>query len=289
MKATVTLLLTVLCLTSCMRMFSLDGFLFGPSKVDEYLRPEDLREWGARFIVPDSLIEPVVLTSMGNKIYGFFVRGNPDSSVNGQVTLLYCHGKDENINREWFKVEYFWEMGYNTFIFDYQGYGKSEGEPSGDALFSDGEQSLRYLRSRGDVDTSKIVFYGWSLGTFVATYLASEVTHPAALILESAPASVTALLHDSGLINLPGSYVAEADFDNEGRISSIHSPLLMMHGLADDFTVFGRHAPLVWDRAIEPKENLWVEGAGHDDIPTVLGDRYHQALINFISRHVLSQ
>ena len=288
MKVKSIFFITLLCLVSCTRFFSLDGFLFEPTKVDEYLKPEDLEEWGVRFIIPDSLIEPVVLISMGNKIYGFFVIGNPDSTVKNQVTILYCHGKDENINREWHKVEYFWEMGYNVFIFDYQGYGKSEGEPSGPALFSDGTQSLSYLQSRADIDTSKIVIYGWSIGSFVATYLAAEVHHPAALILESAPASITALLHDSALINLPGSYVADADFDNEARISNIHSSLFMLHGKEDDFVVFERHAPLIWDKAREPKENLWVENAGHDDIPQVLGNSYHQAITSFILRYILN-
>ena len=265
-------------LVSCIRIFSLDGFLFGPTKIDEYLQPSDLEEW----------IEPVVLTSMENKIYGFFVTGNPDSSVNKQVTILYCHGKDENINREWSKTEHLWEMGYNVFIFDYQGYGKSEGEPSGDALFSDGEVSLSHLQSRTDINTTKIVFYGWSLGSFVATYLASDIYHPAALILESAPASVTALLHDAGLINLPGSYVADADFDNERRISNIQCPLFMMHGKEDDFAVLDRHFPLIWENAEEPKDSLLVDRASHDDIPDKLGDSYHQEIIGFINQYVLN-
>ncbi len=178
-------------------------------------------------------------------------------------------------------------MGYNVFIFDYQGYGKSEGTPSDVALFSDGRASLNYLKSRVDIDTSKIVFYGWSLGTFVATYLAAEIEHPPALILEAGPASITRLLHDSGLINLPGSYVADADFDNEKRISNIQAPLLMFHGKDDDFVVFERHAPFIWDNADQPKENLWVESAGHSDIPEILGNIYHQRIIDFIKRFVL--
>lgn len=286
MKRTVVLFTLVFFLL-CTRIFSLDDFLFGPTQIDEYLRPEDLEEWSVRFIIPDTLIEPVTLVSMGNTIYGFFVPGNPDSVAHNQVTMLYCHGKDDNINRYWGRVEYLWEMGFNVFIFDYQGYGKSEGEPSGEALFSDGEEALEYLQSRADIDTSKIVFYGWSLGTFVATYLAADVYHPAALVLEAAPASVTALLHDSGLLNLPGSYVADADFDNENRIADIECPLLMMHGRDDDFVVFDRHVPLIWDNAEEPKENVWVGRATHDDIPEILGNLYHERIIEFMNQYVL--
>ena len=178
-------------------------------------------------------------------------------------------------------------MGYNVFIFDFQGYGRSEGEPSGDALFSDGRESLGYLQSRIDIDTSRIVFWGFSLGAFVATYLAADIHHPAALILEGAPASATALLRDSGLINLPGTYVIEADFDNERRIGNVQCPLFMMHGKLDDVAPFDWHAPLIWAKAEEPKQSLGIEHAGHSDIPQVLGNRFHQEVISFISRYVI--
>lgn len=277
----------ILLLLNCPRIISLDDFLFDPAAVDEYLRPEDLTEWGARLIIPDSLIEPVALESMENTIYGFFVKGNPDSAVNNTVTFIYCEGKDENLNRYWVKIEYFWEMGFNTFIFDYQGYGMSEGSPSGDALFSDGREALAYVKSRNDIDTANIVYYGFSLGTFVAVYLAADVAHPAATIIEAAPASATALLRDSGLLDLTGSYVVEADFDNEARIASIGSPLYMMHSRDDDFLVFDRHAPLIWDKAVQPKEHLWVDGADHEGIQEVLGPAYNSAVIGFVRQYVI--
>ncbi len=278
----------MLFVVGCIRVMTLDDFLFEPTTVDEYLRHEDLVEWGTRFIIPDSLVEPVVLNSKGNQIYGFYVKGNPDSVANNTVTVLYCHGRSENINRYWVRVEYLWEMGYNVFIFDYQGYGMSEGSPSGEALFSDGLEAYDYVRTRPDVDTTKIVLYGWSLGTFVVTYLAADINSPASVILESAIASATVLLRDSGLLNLTGSYVVDADFDNERRIANIGCPLLMMHGRADDYIVFDRHVPLIWEKAVEPKESLWVEEAGHDDIPEILGPVYYDTVIDFIDRHVLN-
>ncbi|UCD19663.1 MAG: alpha/beta hydrolase [candidate division WOR-3 bacterium] len=284
MKAAKIMLL--LLLAGCVRMMSLDDFLFEPTTVDEYLRSEDLEEWGTRFIIPDSLVEPVVLTSMGNSIYGFFVKGDPDSVENNGVTILYCHGRSDNINRYWVRVEYLWEMGFNVFIFDYQGYGMSEGSPTGEALYSDGVAALDYVRTRVDVDPSRIVYYGWSLGTFVATYLAADIIHPSALILEAAIASATVLLRDSALLSLTGSYVVDADFDNEKRIDLIASPLLMMHGREDDYIVFDRHVPLLWDKAVQPKESLWVDDAAHDDIPETLGATYHATVIDFIHRHV---
>jgi fermentation-respiration switch protein FrsA (DUF1100 family) len=273
--------LTVL---ACQRPYCLDDFLFEPVKLEgEYLDSTALAEWECVDTIPDSLKELIVLPSTdGNLIYGYYVACNSDSAAAKRVTILYCHGNSTNMNRYWKRVEYLWNMGYNVFIFDYQGYGKSEGSPSGQALYDDGEAALNYVKSR----TDSIVYYGWSLGSYVATHLASDVEHPKALILESAPASVNALLRDAGLVDLPGDYVAQADFDNVKRIAKIGCPLFMMHGRADDFVVFDRHVPQIWNTAVEPKECRWVDGAVHDNVPETLGSEYDHLITRFIYHYV---
>jgi pimeloyl-ACP methyl ester carboxylesterase len=275
----------VLAVLACQRPYSLDDFLFEPVKLNgEYLDADDLfHDYGCVNIVPDSQLQFITLTSSNeNKIYGFFLSAGPDSLTPVGITILYCHGNSTNINRYWKRVEYLWRMGYNVFIFDYQGYGKSEGSPSGQALYDDGKAALDYVKSRTDT----IVYYGWSLGSYVATHLAADIEHPKALILESAPASVEALLRDAGLVDLPGDYVAQADFDNVKRISEIGCPLFMMHGRADDYVVFERHFPYIWNAAIEPKDSLSVIGAVHDNVPEILGVRYDQLITDFINRQV---
>lgn len=279
-------LFTVLAILACQRPFSLDDFLFEPVKLEgDYLDSTTLEEWHCVDTIPDILKELVVLPSTnGNQIYGYYVACDSGSAAARRVTILYCHGNSTNMNRYWKRVEYLWNMGYNVFIFDYQGYGKSEGSPSGKALYDDGEAALEYIKSRSDT----IVYYGWSLGGYVATHLASDIAHPPALglILESAPASVEALLRDAGLVNLPGDYVAQADFNNVKRIGKINCPLLMMHGLDDDFVVFDRHFPYIWNAAIEPKDSLGVAGAVHDDVPEKLGVEYYSVITDFIDRMV---
>jgi hypothetical protein len=272
--------------------FSLDSFLFEPTEVTEYFQPADMdTSWHVRFIIPDFLIEPDSLISQGNKIYGFFVKpdGLPEHSFESQVTIIYCHGKGENINRYWGRVELLWEMGYKVFIFDYQGYGKSEGSPSAAACYADGEAALDYCRSRSDVDTTKIIYYGWSLGSFIATHLASDIRHPPALILEAPIASVSAVTKEGTVLNFPGSYVAKADFDNEQRITKVNAPILILYGRKDETAVPERHAKVLIDilgKAQKPYESHEVVNAGHDDIPDVMGNEYTQVINNFITQHV---
>ena len=60
----------------------------------------------------------------------------------------------------------------------------------------------------------------------------------------------------------------------------------MLHGLDDDYVVWERHALYVWENAIAPKENLWVEGATHSDLPEFLGTEYNLEIISFINEYV---
>jgi hypothetical protein len=129
------LLALVLVLPGCLR---LDSFLFDPKPVTEYLNPADMdSSWHVRWIIPDSLIEPVTLTGLyGNHVYGFFARqpADTDGGVLNGITVVYNHGNGQNINRYWGRVELLWEAGCNVFIYDYEGYGKNEGSPSGQSV-----------------------------------------------------------------------------------------------------------------------------------------------------------
>ncbi len=281
------LVVALLLVTGCM---TLDQFLFEPTRVDEYFDPDDIKpEWNIRDVIPDSLVEPVELVSSGgNRIYGFFVRPDPDSQrvLENSTTVIYSHGNGENINRYWGRVELLWEAGFRVFIYDYQGYGRSEGSPSGEACFADARAALDYCRSREDVTDSLIAYYGWSLGTWVATYLAADVRHPFGLMLEAPYASTSTLLQEGALLAVPGGTVAEADFDNERRLPLVGCPALIAYGTDDDYAVPERHA----ERLIEIGER-WldlavevVDGAGHSDVPEVMGyDDYRAMVRGFVA------
>jgi len=268
----------------------MDRFLFSPGSVDEYLRPVDVDSaaWHVSGIIPDSLYREVELASSGgNRIYGFLVQPK-DRNAQNDVTILYCHGNGECINRYWGRVELLWDMGYRVFIFDYQGYGKSEGGPSGDACLADGRAALAFLHSRPEVNPERIVYYGWSLGTFVTTYLAADSLAPFGLILESPPASAEALVKEGTVVDIPGSMLTGfySDFDNEGRIARVGVPaVLMMQGTDDDYLPPTRHAQRLLDAA-EGHTHIdvyWAVSGVHDDVPYVLGADYARAIGSYIA------
>ncbi|HTW91722.1 MAG TPA: alpha/beta fold hydrolase [bacterium] len=252
------------------------------------MRPGDIDSaaWHVRGIIPDSLYHEVGLTSSGgNHIYGFLVQPKESTALN-DVTILYCHGNSDNINRYWGRVELLWDMGYRVFIFDYQGYGKSEGEERGDACLADGRAALTYLRTRPEVNPDRIVYYGWSMGTFVTTYLAADSVTPFGLILESPPASAEALVKEGTVVDIPGSMLTDfyADFDNESRIARVGVPVLMMQGTVDSTLAPARHAQRLL-AAAEGHTDIdmcWAVGAGHDNVPYVLGEEYAQRITSYV-------
>lgn len=271
--------------------FSLEPFYFENTKLDEYFKPEDMAEYEHyRGIIPGSRILPDSFVVGADTIYGFWALrpgdGQPIYPPPVVVTVLYSHGNEDNINAYWDRVELLWELGCRVYIYDYPGYGRSQGEPCSRTCFESAETAFEQVRGNPLVDTSRIVFYGFSLGTYMATYLAAEVSSPAASILEAAPASTSALIKDSGLLGVPGGVVSGDDFSNEKRIANIGCPLLMIHGRDDDYLVFERHALLLWELAQEPKDSLWVEGAVHGDIPYVAGDAYGEEIDEFLNEHL---
>jgi pimeloyl-ACP methyl ester carboxylesterase len=266
-----------------------DRFLFSPVTVSEYLRPQDVDSaaWDVSGIIPESLYQEVELVSLGgNHIYGFLVQPR-DGQALADVTVLYCHGNGDCINRYWGRVELLWEMGYRVFIFDYQGYGRSEGGPSGDACLADGQAALAFLRNRPEVNPDRIVYYGWSLGTFVTTYLAADSVTPFGLVLESPPASAEALVKEGTVFDIPGSMLTQLDydFDNEGRIARVGVPVLLLQGTDDQMLPLARHADRLLaaakgHTAVEP---IWAKGGGHDDVPYVLGADYAEAVESYVA------
>jgi pimeloyl-ACP methyl ester carboxylesterase len=118
-------------------------------------------------------------------LHGWFVPGDRG------VTWLWFHGNAGNISHRLENLALLHEnLGFSVFLFDYRGYGKSQGKPTEKGVYLDAEAALDYLYSRKDVNRQSIVYFGRSLGTAVAVEMAAR--HPPdGLILESAFPSIS--------------------------------------------------------------------------------------------------
>ena len=216
-------------------------------------------------------------TEDGYRLHGWYVPGELD------VTLLWFHGNAGNIAGRLANLKLIHnELQVNVFLFDYRGYGRSQGGPSEKGLYQDAEAALTYLRSRDNGAQARIIYFGRSLGAAVAVELATR-HRPYGLILESAFPSI---LHLAGH-NYPivpkwlVKVFVRARYDSLTRISRVDTPMLMLHGDNDDIVPVEAGRTL-FNVANEPKSFYVIPGAGHNDIPTAGGPDYFNRLRNFV-------
>ena len=213
--------------------------------------------------------------SDGVKLHGWYVPGDND------VTWVWFHGNGGNISH---RVEDLLllnqHLGVNIFLFDYRGYGLSEGDVSEEGTYRDARGALDYALSREDVNRDKIVYFGRSLGSAVAVWLATQHP-PAGLILESPFASVRSMAR-AAFHNLPIHLFLPNKYDSLSRIRDISCPLLILHGDRDEKVPIGQGRKL-YEKANGPKKFYVIKGAAHDDTYIVGGDPYFNALGQFIA------
>ena len=196
------------------------------------------------------------------------------------ATWLWFHGNAGNTSDRLENLRLLHdELGVNVFIFDYRGYGRSEGSPSEHGTYRDAEAALAYLLSRSDVEPERIVYFGRSLGSAVAVELATR-RPPFALILESPFTSMADLARHHYRL-LPATSLIRTRYDSLSKIGKVRAPLLVLHGDQDDIVPFEAGKRL-FEAASEPKRFYTIHGAGHNDTYIVGGREYFRALREFV-------
>ena len=220
----------------------------------------------------------------GTQLHGWFIPGRGDD------TLVWFHGNAANISNRVYNIMLLYQhVGANVFIFDYRGYGRSEGKPSEKGMYSDGEGVLEYLRSREDIDHDRLVLFGRSLGGCIVAELA--MAHRVkAVILESSFTSVDAMARYNRpaiAFFIPSRLLIKSRFDSIKKMPLIHSPVMVVHG-DKDVTVPIHMGRELFNAANEPKRFYEIKGATHDDTHIVGSEAYFKALRDFIENPSVS-
>jgi fermentation-respiration switch protein FrsA (DUF1100 family) len=210
-------------------------------------------------------------TADGLKLHGWLLKS--DQPI---ATLLWCHGNAGNISDRLDNLAKLAKLPINTFIFDYRGYGRSEGTPSEKGIYLDAETALDYLTGRPDIDRGKVILFGRSLGGAVAVKLATERQN-AGLILESTFTSAKDMAK-SMFGFLPVHLITKSDFNSENLIRSLQIPVLVLHGSRDRTIPYDLGRKL-FDAANEPKRFYEIVGADHNDTYLVGGQPYFAELL----------
>jgi len=214
----------------------------------------------------------------GVRLFGWFLQAPAGGS---NAVLLWAHGNAGNIIG---RLEYLAELhrrGLSVFLFDYRGYGRSNGIPSEEGLYLDVLAAYDHLLNERKIPPARIVAFGRSLGAPVAGELA-RLRPVAGLILETPFPSIEAVARRV-FRGLPAHLLLKSRFDLAVRLRDIHVPVLVLHGDRDTVIPLdlGR---AVYEAANEPKEFVVISGADHNDTYLVGGETYFQHLLGFVRR-----
>jgi len=193
--------------------------------------------------------------------------------------VLFCHGNAGNITDRAERVRYLRnQFRVCVFLFDYRGYGKSQGRPNEKGVLADARAARAWLAERAGIDPSVIVLMGRSLGGAVAVDLAAEL-RPRGLILESTFSSMT----DVGAAHfplLPVRLLMRNRFESAEKIAHYDGPLLQSHSRTDEVIPY-RLGRKLFDAAPcgDQKQMIVMENRSHNDCQT---REYYEALDLFL-------
>ncbi len=216
-------------------------------------------------------------TEDGVRLDGWFV---PADAPRG--ALLFFHGNAGNISHRLDSLRMFHELGLSTFIFDYRGYGRSEGKPSEQGTYRDAAAAWRYLAVERSVPPESIVYFGRSLGSSIAAHLAMQHA-PGALILESAFTSAP----DVGARTypfLPVRWLSRFQYDTRAYLKAVSAPLLIIHSRDDEIIPF-KFGQALFASANEPKQFLEISG-NHNEGFMLSGSDYVEGIDKFLRDHL---
>ena len=216
-------------------------------------------------------------SSDGIKLNGWYI-----PAKEARATVLFCHGNAGNISHRIDVIYMFCKLGLDVFIFDYRGYGRSQGRPTEEGLYLDAQAAYKYLIKRRNLNEGSIVVYGKSIGANVAVELCSKVK-TAALISESAFTS--ALEMGKKLFPfLPLKWLISIKFDALSKIKNITIPKLIIHSEDDKIIPF-RHGRKLFEAAPEPKEFYPMRG-GHNDAIFLAREDFVSKIDAFFQKHL---
>lgn len=226
----------------------------------------------------DLNIQDVELTSAGStRIHAWWMTPRNWQPADG--ALLYSHGNAGNLShrgeglRRWRD-----EMRLAVLIFDYPGYGRSDGRPTEAGCYAAADAAYDFLRDQMKVRGDRIVLYGGSLGGAIATDLATRRPHRA-LVLVSAFSSLADMAR---LVVpwLPAGWFVRRRFSNLAKLPACHRPIFIAHGTADRVVPFSQGERL-FAIANEPKKFFPMPGYDHNHTPP---SAFYEALRQFLAR-----
>lgn len=274
MMKTKTFILALLLLLSCEGCTSI---FFSPREKEFFQNP-----W-VTFYAPEDVF---FKTPDGLILHGWFL--NAHNGVDG--TVLVLHGNAENVSTHVNSTLWLVDEGFNVFIFDYRGYGRSQGSPTIEGVHVDAEAALETLLAMPGVDKDRIIVMGQSIGGAIAVYLVAHSPYKdrvKALILDSPLASYRRIAREkiAGSIigwpfQYPLSWLVNDDYSPVKFIKNVSPvPVVIIHGERDRVVPL-HHGRLLYDAASEPKEFWQTTPRGH--VYSFSDEKIREKLVHYL-------
>ena len=214
-----------------------------------------------------------IKTEDGVTLHGWFAPA--DSPI---ATLVMSHGNAGNLSHRLYLLRALQRTGFNVLIYDYRGYGRSEGSPDEAGIYADGRAAFDYALTQPGIDARRLILWGTSLGGAVAVDVATH--RPAAgLILEATFSSAKDVARVAYPF-LPVHFFIRTELNSVEKIKGVRIPLLVLHGNHDSIIPIGLGRRL-YEAANAPKQFHTIEGADHNDTWVVGGEIYFDTVKRF--------
>ncbi len=182
-----------------------------------------------------------------------------EKDLKNYKTIVYFHGNAGSLENRIHKLNHFRDMNINFLIIAWRGFSGNKGKPSEKGLYLDGESAIQWLLDKG-LKEEDIIIYGESLGTGVATHLAQNKNY-AGIILETPFTSMVDAAKNF-YPYVPVNLLLKDKFRNEDKVRNIYSPILVMHGEADQIVPF-EMGKRIFEIANEPKYSYFTKYDDH--------------------------
>src|SRR5262249_3614398 len=240
---------------------------------------------GPNWSLPANGEEVWVKVANGDRVHGWFLHAMNQPAI---ATVLHCHGNGGNLSNVVWVAQELAKRGFDTMIFDYRGYGRSEGRLRDEwGLYADAEAVYGHLVRERGVKAEKLALYGQSLGTTAAIDLASRLPC-GALIVESGLSSAS----DMGAGSFPAlprepPCLGKHRLESARKMASVKCPALVAHGTSDPVIPVDQGRKL-YESARDPKRLVIVEGGDHFLFGSA-GEKFVVGLADFIRASVARQ
>jgi fermentation-respiration switch protein FrsA (DUF1100 family) len=246
------------------RTFMYPRYLMAEAKPDAEARPAGVERWTIEH--DDGITE------------AWFIVGEGVSDTAPGPAVIYSHGNAELIDDHTQWISAYTDLGVSVLLVEYRGYGRSDGSPSQPGITEDFAAAYDQLIARADVDGSRIVFHGRSIGGGVACSLANERT-PAALILQSTFSSAKAM---AAKFLFPPFLLADK-YENDKTLATFDGPVLLLHGNRDTLIPIKHSRKL---DTIAANSQLVDFDSNHNDLP-LMSEKFRESLRAFLTENEL--